>query len=414
MPFSDLTKKPRFLFDGGMGTMLQASGIETGECPELLNLTHPEAIAAIQRQYVEAGAMIVETNTLGANAIKLEKSGCQPQLEAINAAALAIIRDRLPAGTLAALSIGPTGDFLEPYGSLTLDALYAAYAAQIQSGRSADVFYIETQCDLAEARVAMLAAKGCGGTPYVASFTFENGRTLMGNPPEVCAYLTQALGASAVGVNCSGGPEELLPIVQAMRAATSLPLIVQPNAGLPQVVDGKTCFPFAPEPMAQRMQDILAAGADGIGGCCGTTPAHIAAMAHLIEGMPAPAHPAVAPQLTTKRSFLPLDQALSRPFTIRCAAGSDLYDLLDEAMEAQDEEAACLLLELGDMPPEEIASLLAEGQDMFKLPLVFSAPTAAQAEAALRAYHGVAALACAEDAAPIAAYYGAHWLGAHL
>lgn len=414
MPFCDLTKKPRFLFDGGMGTMLQESGIETGECPELLNLTHPEAIAAIQRQYTEAGAMIVETNTLGANGVKLKKAGCQEQLAAINAAALSIIRDRLPAGVLAALSVGPTGEFLEPYGNLTLDTLYEAYAAQMQAGRSADVFYIETQCDLAEARVAMLAAKGCGGAPFVASFTFENGRTLMGNPPEACAYLTQALGASAVGINCSGGPEELLPIVRAMRAATSLPLIVQPNAGLPQVVDGKTCFPYAAGPMAQSMKSILDAGADGIGGCCGTTPAHIAAMARLIEGMPAPAHPAVAPMLATKRMLLPLEEALAHPFTLRCCAGADLYDLLDEAADAQDEEAACLALELGDMEPEEIAALLSEGQDMFRLPLIFSASAAAQAEAALRAYHGIAALACSEDASAAAAYYGAHWLGQHL
>ena len=414
MPFCDLTKKPRFLFDGGMGTMLQQSGVETGECPELLNLTQPEAIAAIQRQYAQAGAMIVETNTLGANGIKLKKAGCQDRLAAINAAALAIVRDRLPAGMLAALSVGPTGEFLEPYGSLTLDELYEAYTAQMQAGRSADVFYIETQCDLAEARVAMLAAKGCGGTPFAASFTFENGRTLMGNPPEACAYLTQALGASAVGINCSGGPEELLPIVKAMRAATSLPLIVQPNAGLPQVVEGKTCFPFAAAPMAQRMKDILDAGADGIGGCCGTTPAHIAAMAQLIEGMPAAGHPAIAPMLATKRTLLPLERALDHPFVLRCRAGADLYDLLDEAAEAADEGAVCLALELGDMAPEAIAALLAEGQDMLKLPLAFSASTAAQAEAALRAYHGVAALACAEDASAAAAYYGAHWLGQHL
>lgn len=118
--------------------------------------------------------------------------------------------------------------------------------------------------------------------------------------------------------------------------------------------------------------------------------------------------------LATKRMLLPLEEALAHPFILRCCAGADLYDLLDEAADAQDEEAACLALELGDMEPEEIAALLSEGQDMFRLPLIFSASAAAQAEAALRAYHGIAALACSEDASAAAAYYGAHWLGQHL
>lgn len=407
MSFLDLLKKPRFLFDGGMGTMLQASGVEPGECPELLNLTHPDVIADIQSQYAAAGSLVVETNTLGANGIKLKKAGQLDKLEEINRAALAIIREKVSPSVLAALSVGPTGEFLEPYGNLSFDELYDAYALQLKAGAEADVFYIETQCDLAETRVAMLAAKECTDTPYVASFTFENGRTLMGNPPEVCAAVAQAMGACAVGINCSGGPEELLPIVKAMRAATDLPLIVQPNAGLPQVVDGRTTFPFKAEPMAEAMASILEAGADAIGGCCGTTPAHIAAMKVRIDGLPAAEHPEFVPMLSTRRQRVALTEALENSYTIPCEAGADLYDLLDEAMEAQDEEAACLILELNDMPAEEITELLAEGQDMFKLPLVFSAETAEQADAALRAYHGVSALRCKEDAAEVAARYGA-------
>jgi len=162
------------------------------------------------------------------------------------------------------------------------------------------------------------------------------------------------------------------------------------------------------------MKSILEAGADGIGGCCGTTPTHIAAMKALLENLESPAHPEYVPMLATKRQTLSLKDALADSYTLHCEAGADLYDLLDDAMDAQDEEAACLVLVLGDMPADEIAELLAEGQDMFKLPLVFSANTIEQADAALRAYHGVSALTCNEDASSVASKYGAHWLGNSL
>ncbi len=413
MTFTEaLHKEGILLFDGGMGTMLQAQGL-IAECPEMLNQTHQAEVAAIHRAYREAGADVVETNSLGLNTVKMAKHGLESEIPALAQAAVEAARLGVGEDIPAAFSIGPTGDFLAPYGSLTFDALYQAFVPAFAAAEKAGaaVLYIETQCDLTETRVAMLAAREQTALPYVPSFTFEgNGRTVMGNPPAACAVLAQRLGAVAVGINCSGGPEELLPVVKAMRAATTLPLIVQPNAGLPEFLDGVTRFPFSPQDMAEKMPAILEAGADGIGGCCGTTPAHIARLRELIAGRSRPRHPDALPEtLSHRRVVLPLAEALAALGSFALRPGSTLSDDMEDWMD-ETEEAEAMLLDVSAVEPEEIAALLDEEQDLMRRPLLFRAGNAAQAEAALRHYCGITAL-YGPGLAEAAARYGAYYLG---
>jgi len=402
MTWNDLIGQSRFLYDGGMGTLLQASGAELGDCPDALNLTNGDLIARIHADYIAAGAQGVETVTLGANSIKLRRAHKLNDLEAINRAAVKNARAAV-GDKLVALSMGPCGDFLAPFGSLSFDELYDSFAAQVKACQP-DVYYLETQCDLAETRLGMLAAKENSNLPFAASFTFEgNGRTLMGNTPAVCARVAEALGASAVGINCSGGPVELLPLVKEMREATRLPLIVMPNAGLPAVENGVTHYPFTPEAMAETMVAILEAGADGIGGCCGTTPAHIKAMSGLLKDFGPVKRPSPSPMLVGKRGTADLAEVMKDPLILECQDDMDVYDLLDEL---EGDEPA-IGLDLTAMTPFGIRELLTEGQDALKLPLFFQTKTREQAEAALRMYCGVAGVICQENAEDIAAHYGA-------
>lgn len=243
MKFLDvLHREGILLFDGGMGTMLQSRGL-AAECPETLNLTHTKEVAAIHRAYKEAGAQVIETNSLGLNKIKMAKLGLEGEIPALAQAAVQAARMGVGPDTPVAFSLGPTGDFTVPYGTLTFEEQYQAFVPAMEAAEAAgaDVLYIETQCDLTETRIAMLAAKEHTCIPFVPSFTFEsNGRTVMGNTPAACAVAAQHLGATAVGINCSGGPMELLEVVKTMRRATDLPIIVQPNAGLPEFTCGVT------------------------------------------------------------------------------------------------------------------------------------------------------------------------------
>ena len=302
-----LAGRAYLLFDGGMGTLVQAAGLHTVHAvPDLLNLTHPEAIVAIQRQYVEAGADCITTNTFSANRLKLASTDAT--VAEVYAAAAA--NARAAGAPLVAGDIGPTGALLEPLGTLTFDEAFDIFSEQACAAEAAgcDLIVVETMADLLEAKAAVLAAVESTTLPVFATMTFgEDGRTFLGTTPAIAATTLSALGASAVGLNCSLGPTELAPLVGELAPHDRALVMAQPNAGLPRIQDGETVFDVGPDEFARAMEAILDAGATVVGGCCGTTPAHIAALSALLDARPLPAVEPSAPRVIQSERSEPKD-----------------------------------------------------------------------------------------------------------
>ena len=277
--FNKLLSENKFIFlDGAMGTMLQKSGLETGEIPELLNLTHPELIESIHSQYIESGSQIIYANTFGANRYKLD--GCGHSSKEIITAGIDIAKracEKSGKTAYAALDIGPIGQLLEPTGSLTFEEAYDIFKEQIIAGKDADIIVLETMTDLYEIKAALLAAKENSDKPVICTMTFEaNGRTFTGCSCSAMALTLEGLGADAIGVNCSLGPKELLPVVTEICRWTSLPIAVKPNAGLPDPITN--LYDVSPDEFAQAAAEFAELGVKIFGGCCGTSPEYISAL----------------------------------------------------------------------------------------------------------------------------------------
>ena len=277
--------KELLFFDGGMGTLLQAEGLQPGELPETWNIERKETIRKIHQSYFEAGSDIVLTNTFGANALKFHDENCS--LKAIIDAAVENVRFGAKAGIrdgrdyYVALDIGPTGKLLKPLGDLSFEDAYEAFKEVVQYGEKAgaDLIHIETMSDTYEVKAAVLAAKENTNLPVFATMIFDDKGKLLtgGDVPSVVALL-EGLRVDALGINCGMGPKQMLPILQQIAQYTSLPIIVKPNAGLPKQRDGQTYYDVTPDVFAKQLQEIVKAGACVIGGCCGTTPKNIRAM----------------------------------------------------------------------------------------------------------------------------------------
>lgn len=274
--FFDLLNKREFVFlDGGMGTMIQSAGLDAGHVPELLNLTHPEDIMKIHRAYAESGADIVYANTFGANRYKL--SGTGHTVAEVVSAGIGNARKAVDGKALVALDIGPIGQLLEPSGTLKFEEAYNCYKEIVLAGADADIIVLETMTDLYEVKAALLAAKENSGKPVLVTMTFEeNQRTFTGVSPECMIAVAEGLGADAVGVNCSLGPVELMPVIRKICSLSKLPVIAKPNAGLPDPVTN--LFNVGPEEFAESASGLAELGVKIFGGCCGTTPAHIRAV----------------------------------------------------------------------------------------------------------------------------------------
>ena len=280
MTLKEKLKQHEFiLLDGGMGTMLQSAGLELGGIPEMLNFTNPELITSIHRNYVESGSEIVYTNTFGANRLKMAKT--HKSVQQIIKTAIQNARNANP--DYVALDIGPIGQLLEPAGTLKFEEAYDIFKEQILAGQDADLYIFETMTDLLEVRAGVLAAKEFGGEkPILVTMSFEeNGRTFTGCEIPAMALTLEGLGVDAIGVNCSLGPEELTPIVKQLCEWTNLPVIVKPNAGLPDPVTNT--YNFDAEKFGQCCEEFLNMGAVILGGCCGTTPAHVKALADKLK-----------------------------------------------------------------------------------------------------------------------------------
>ena len=281
------------LLDGGMGTMLQKHGADTGRFPEVLNITDPEMIIKIHREYVEAGSDIIYTNTFGCGRCKREGCG-YPVSEltdaAVKNARIACGRDpdvqdaKEGAEIKVAVSIGPLGQMLEPAGIMKFEEAYEIFKEiAVQAELSgADLIVIETMTDLYEMKAAVLACRENTSLDIMASMSFEeSGRTFTGCSIETIAATLEGLGVSKIGINCSLGPVQVLPLAQRLNDATSLPIFIKPNAGLPDPLTGE--YNITPEEFADAMEKYLEIGVDSIGGCCGTDPEYIRCLAQMIE-----------------------------------------------------------------------------------------------------------------------------------
>ena len=281
--FSELLKSKKFIIlDGAMGTQLQARGLKTGECPEAINVTHPDTVMEIHRSYIEAGSDIVYTNTFGANRYKLAESGYSVS-ELVKAGIQTAKKAAGESGVLAALDIGPIGQLMEPTGSMSFDKAYDIYKEVILAGEEADLIVFETMTDLLELKAGVLAAKENSTKPVICTMTFEeNMRTFTGCSVSAMALTMQGLGVDAIGVNCSLGPVQLKDVVGELAKWTNLPIIVKPNAGLPDPSTGE--YDLTPEDFAKSMaNDIIPLGAVIVGGCCGTTPEYIRLLCKELE-----------------------------------------------------------------------------------------------------------------------------------
>lgn len=286
------------LFDGAMGTMLQKYGLAGSECPDYCNVSHPDVVQRIHREYAEAGSEYITTNTFGASPLKLADYGLEDQVEAIAQAAVRNARAASPHIRVAG-DIGPTGQFIRPLGDLSFDEAASNFyrLAKALADAGADCLIIETIIDIQEMRAALTAAKAACSLPVICQMSYsEDGRTITGTDPAAAAILLDAMGADVIGANCSVGPDKLLEAAKQMARVTDKPLIIQPNAGMP-VLDGNTTrFPLAPEDMAPYIARFAEAGVTFAGGCCGTTPAHIRAMREAMDRLPDPEpRPAVEP-----------------------------------------------------------------------------------------------------------------------
>lgn len=271
------------VFDGAFGTMLQQRDLlKPGELPELLCLTDSQSVTDIHRAYVDAGSQVATTNTFGACAIKLDGAATVGE---VFKAAVACARDS--GASYVAADVGPTGELMSPMGELGFSEAYELFAEQGRAAEAAgaDFVIVETMADLLEAVTAVVALQDSCSLPVFASMTFTaSGRTFLGTAPREAALALAALGVDALGVNCSAGPADLQPVVREMLEVASCPVIVQANAGLPEVVDGKTTYTLPPAEYAAAVLPMVDAGATVIGGCCGTNPDYICEVAKLLEG----------------------------------------------------------------------------------------------------------------------------------
>ena len=286
--FKELVKNGPVILDGATGTNLQNAGMPVGVCPEQWILEHPEIMIKLQKDYVEAGTNILYAPTFTASRIKLAEYGLQDQLEEMNRKLVALSKEAAGGKALVAGDLTMTGQQLYPIGELMFEELVAAYKeqAKIIAEAGADLFVVETMMSLQECRAAVLAIKEVCDLPVMVSLTYQtDGRTLYGTEPATAAVVLQSLGADAIGINCSTGPEDMIEPVRQMAEFATIPIRAKPNAGLPELENGVTVYKTTPEEFASCGKKLVEVGASILGGCCGTTPEHIRVLAQAVKGM---------------------------------------------------------------------------------------------------------------------------------
>ena len=283
-----INEKGPIILDGATGTNLMEAGMPIGVCPENWVMEHPDVLLKMQSEYVEAGSHIVYAPTFTGNRIKLEEYGLQDRLVEINATLVKLSKQAVDGKALVAGDMTMTGQQLFPMGELMFEELVEVYKeqARVLAEAGVDLFVVETMMSLQECRAAVLAIREVCDLPIMVTLTYnEDGRTLFGTPPETAVVVLQSLGVDAIGVNCSTGPMEMVPLVEKMAEYSTVPLIAKPNAGLPELEGKKTVYRMTPEEFAEAGVTLVKAGAAIVGGCCGTTKEHIRALADAVREM---------------------------------------------------------------------------------------------------------------------------------
>ena len=294
-----------YVFDGAMGTMLYSRGIYINRCYDELNLTSPELVLGIQREYVKAGADIIESNTYGANGLKLSGYGLEDKIVDINRAGVSIAREAAGDRAFVAGAVGPLGVRIEPYGPTSIEEARTIFREQASAlaEAGADLLVLETFSDLAEIQQALLAMRSVSDLPIVAQITIQNDcNTSYGTSPEIFTKQLDEWGADVIGLNCSVGPHTMLEAIERMQVVTRRKLSAQPNGGLPRQLDGRMFYMASPEYMAKYAKRLIQAGAKFVGGCCGTTPKHIKQIADAVA--------ALSPGRSTVRVLVPEENPL--------------------------------------------------------------------------------------------------------
>lgn len=408
MKILDYAKDHILYLDGGMGTLLQAKGLQPGQLPEQWNLTHPDAISEIHQAYYDAGSHVVNTNTFGANTLKFSPQ----ELDQIVKAAVANARKAAADSTgsqpkWVALDIGPTGKMLKPYGDLDFEDAVTVFAQTVRLGvkYGVDLIFIETMNDSYETKAALLAAKENSSLPVFVSNAYgEDGKLMTGADPAAMVAMLEGMGADAIGVNCSLGPKALAGVVESYLNYASIPVLLKPNAGLPRVVDGKTVFDVLPEEFSADVTALVGKGVRIAGGCCGTTPEYIAALTAQSKNLaPLPIHPKA---FTCASSYTHSVFFGDRPVLIGERINPSGKKRFKEALKAGDtdyilsegirqEEAGVHILDVNVGLPEinekeMLCNVVCQLQAILNLPLQIDTADPIAMEAALRRYNGKA------------------------
>ncbi len=435
--FREMIESRIVILDGATGSNLQRAGMPTGVCPEQWILEHPQVLIDLQRAYVEAGTDIVYAPTFTASRIKLEEYGLEDRLEQMNRDLVALSREAVAdSGALVAGDLTMTGKQLAPIGDLPFETLIGVYKEQaaVLADAGVDLFVVETMMSLQETRAALIAIREVCDLPVMASLTYESdGRTLYGTDAKTAMVVLQSLGADAVGLNCSTGPAEMISAVEQMREVANIPVLAKPNAGLPELEDGRTVYRMTPEEFAAAGAKLVEAGASIVGGCCGTTPAHIKALADAVEKLDIPQiNPEKKRLLATERSVLEIN--LDGNFLVvgerinptgKKALQAELregsLDLVCRMAAEQEENGAAILdVNMGMNGIDEKEMMLAAIEELTtasSLPLCLDSSNVDVLEAALRLYPGRALVNSVsleqvkiERLLPIVAKYGAMFI----
>lgn len=408
MKITEFLKENTLYLDGGMGTLLQGMGLAPGELPERWNIKNPEKIKSIHRAYFDAGCNVVNTNTFGANSLKLSKE----ELEEIIRSAVSIARSAAEECTLdgerwVALDIGPSGKMLKPYGELEFEEAVRVFGEVAALGEKygADLIFIETMSDSYETKAALLGAKENSTLPVFVSNAYGiDGKLMTGADPLAMIAMLEGMGADAIGANCSVGPEALAPVMEKYLKYSSVPIILKPNAGLPKSENGRTVYDISPEEFARQLAPLVTAGVRAVGGCCGTTPEYIKALVDTTRS--------IAPVPVTEKSFSAVSSYThavelgKSPILIgerinptgkkrfkEALRASDLSYIVGEGI--KQEEAGVSVLDVNVGLPEidekqMLTRVVRELQAVIDLPLQIDTSSTSAMEAALRIYNGKA------------------------
>lgn len=435
MDFRELLGKRILFFDGGMGTLLQERGLQTGEIPETWNILHPEIIRQVHKEYLAAGCNVVTANTFGVNAFKCRS--LDYTVDGLVDAGVRLVREAIgemrdPSRPMyAALDIGSIGKLLKPLGEISFDAAYDTFKEIVTAGdrAGADLILIETVSDSYEIKVAVLAAKENSALPVVVTMIFdENGKLLTGGDVASVTAMLEGLGVDAIGFNCGLGPEQMKKLLPQLTACCSLPVVINPNAGLPVVVNGQTVYNVEPDEFAQSVKVLVEMGASAVGGCCGTTPAHIRRVVELCKDLEI--RPVTDKKLTVVSSYNHAVYFTRKPLIIgerinptgkskfkQALRDHDMEYIYKEGLTQEENGAHILDVNVG-LPGIDEPQLMEEAvtgiQAIIDLPLQIDTSDTAAMERGLRYYNGKPMLNSVngkkesmESVFPIAKKYGA-------